>query len=305
MKKYYVESDFIENGFYIESSEEVEESLLKYLIGDYSKESRKKRENHKEIGPLLNFKSPWCSNAVSIFEKCGTNVSRIEKTLITDDMDYTYDKMTSTEYENKVEFSTEKPVKYNIVPLNKISEYNDKMSLSLDKTDIKYYTDLFTKYGRCPTDIELYDLAQSNSEHSRHSFFNGKLILKKTLITTEEEKTLMDYIKSPLKKNKNNSSLAFCDNASAINGFKVHILSKENPTEASRMLKREEEQDICFTAETHNFPTSIAPFPGAATGTGGRIRDNQAIGRGGLPVAGTAGYLSLIHISEPTRLRRR
>ena len=167
------------------------------------------------------------------------------------------------------------------------------MSLSLDESDIEYYTKLFKQYGRYPTDIELYDLAQSNSEHSRHSFFNGKLFIQRSpdvQALDKEDKTLMDYIKSPWKKYKRNSTLAFCDNASAIHGHTIPILLKEYPQESSRIIKKIDEKQISFTAETHNFPTSIAPFPGAATGIGGRIRDNQAIGRGGLTIASTAGY---------------
>ena len=291
MKEYYVNCGDVEKGFYISSTEKVDGEILKYLIGDYSTESEKKEGKYQEIGPLLSFRSPWCSNAISIFEKCGIgSVDRIEKTEITHGNNE-YDKMTSLDYNGReIDFKSEKPVKYQVVPFDEISEYNDKMSLSLDDKDIEYYTQLFKKYGRYPTDIELYDLAQSNSEHSRHCFFNGNLIIKTTFTKTVEEKTLMNYIKLPLKSNSNNSELAFCDNASAINGFTAEFLSKDESTKASKLTRKKEQLDICFTAETHNFPTSIAPLPGAATGTGGRIRDNQAIGRGGIPIAGTAGY---------------
>ena len=293
MFKYYVYNENnTEKGFYVSAEEEINREILSYLIGEISLESKIKTDNHKEIGPLLNFRSPWCSNAISIFEKCGIkNVERVEQTFVTNDLNYDYDKMTHMDYKDKhVNFETEKPVTYNLIPLKEIDKYNKKLSLSLDKSDIQYYTNLFKKYKRCPTDVELYDLAQSNSEHSRHCFFTGKLIIKNLLSSTTESKTLMNYIKEPLKKNKGNSILAFCDNASAISGFKSTILSKKTFGGPSRLVRKNRISDICFTAETHNFPTSIAPFPGAATGTGGRIRDNQAIGRGGEPISSSAGY---------------
>ena len=296
-QQYFTTLNESEIGYYMALTEDkdIDPSLLLYLIGKYQDKSIiKSSTKYTEIGPLLNFKTPWCSNALRIFQKCKMkHIDRIEQTSITLH-NQKYDKMTHADFHNQeIVFQSAKPNPWKYIPYNEIDQYNKEMSLSLDDNDVLYYTQLFRKYGRYPTDIELYDLAQSNSEHSRHSFFNGELLIQTSpdaLKSTKEERTLMNYIKLPLQKNKRNSILAFCDNASAIHGHTVPILSKEHPNKASRIVKTTEEKDICFTAETHNFPTSIAPFPGAATGTGGRIRDNQAIGRGGLPTAGTAGY---------------
>ena len=145
--------------------------------------------------------------------------------------------------------------------------------------------------ARVPSDVELYDLSQSNSEHSRHWLFRGKLELNGQIMPG----SLMDMIRTPLQKlrearklvgQRDNSLVAMADNSSAISGYRVNYFQ---PVEREYQIIRRLVHPI-FTAETHNFPTGIAPFPGAATGTGGRIRDIQAMGRGGLMVAGTVGY---------------
>ena len=172
------------NGYYISTNTDIDKEILEFLLGKYTLESKLKDSVYTEIGPLPNFRSPWCTNAISIFEKCGIhNIDRIEKTSITSESHSDYDRLTEMDYTNNVNFSSnKKPENYNVIALNKINQYDKKMSLSLDETDINYYTNLFKKYGRHPTDIELYDLAQSNSEHSRHSFFNGKMIIKDSYI---------------------------------------------------------------------------------------------------------------------------
>lgn len=146
-------------------------------------------------------------------------------------------------------------------------------------------------HRRVPSDVELYDLSQSNSEHSRHWLFRGKLELNQQVLPH----SLMDLIKEPLKRiqsvkrtngQRDNSLIAMKDNSSAIKGYRINYFQ---PLGREFEIIRKMVHPI-FTAETHNFPTGIAPFPGAATGTGGRIRDIQAMGRGGLMVAGTAGY---------------
>jgi len=234
-----------------------------------------------EIGPQLNIVSPWCSNAMSILKKCNIhNIKRIElsklyhKECFNKDL---IDPMIHKIYTTPLQNFTHKEIKQ-IKPhsVKDISIFNKSHNLGLTESDIKLYDNLFkTKLKRQPTNVELYDLAQSNSEHSRHWFFKGKI--------DNKDESLFDMIKKTLKNNtsSSNSRVAFCDNASAISGS--YYCSKNQ-----RKIKRD--YDITFTAETHNFPTGVSPFPGAATGTGGRIRDTHAIGRGGHIVAGTTGY---------------
>ena len=126
-------------------------------------------------------------------------------------------------------------------------------------------------------------MAQSNSEHSRHWFFKGDLYKNNKKINNN----LFQIVQSTLPK-ESNSIIAFSDNSSAIQGSEIHTIINNKLTT--------KKYHITFTAETHNFPTGIAPFPGAATGVGGRIRDNQSIGRGGLIVARLQDILSVISI---------
>jgi phosphoribosylformylglycinamidine synthase len=168
-----------------------------------------------------------------------------------------------------------------------LRKMNIEMGLGLDEWDIEYYYNLFVnEIGRNPTNVECFDLGQSNSEHSRHWFFKGRLIIN----GREMPGTLMDIIRQPLRVNRNNSIIAFRDNSSAIQGYNIFSLLPVSPGGPSSFKEKELTYHILFTAETHNFPTGVAPFPGAETGTGGRIRDVHATGSGSLVVAGTAAY---------------
>lgn len=168
-----------------------------------------------------------------------------------------------------------------------LERLNRAMGLGLDDRDIDYYYNLFVhEIGRNPTNVECFDLAQSNSEHSRHWFFKGRLILD----GVEAPQSLMEMVTQPLFSNPGNSLIAFKDNSSAIRGYHVRTIIPDVAGAASRFRPKRPLYHIIFTAETHNFPTGVAPFPGAETGTGGRIRDVHATGRGSLVIAGTAGY---------------
>ena len=187
-------------------------------------------------------------------------------------------------------------LKTELIDINELEKVNATMGLAMDEKDIAYYKKLFVNdYKRNPTNVELFDLSQSNSEHSRHWFFNGILIDNKKGVTFS-----FKMVKNTLNCcNTTNSVLAFCDNSSAIRGGEIITLYPSNVMKRNtryrekainEYLLNKVDYDLVFTAETHNFPTGIAPFPGAATGTGGRIRDNQSIGKGGLLIAGSAGY---------------
>ena len=144
-----------------------------------------------------------------------------------------------------------------------------------------------TSIGRDPTNVECFDIAQSNSEHSRHWFFKGRLVID----GEEAPEHLIALVQAPLEANPGNSVIAFHDNSSAIRGYpSPDPRARAAPASPRRLVVRELDYDVIFTAETHNFPSGVAPFPGAETGTGGRIRDVHATGRGSLVVAGTAAY---------------
>lgn len=266
-----------------------------------------------EVGPRMNFTTSWSTNAVSVCMAAGlSGIKRIERSrrylLLFDSvpvkedtervrsalLPLIHDRMTETSYPERLStFETGiRPEPVFTVPLieegkDALRRINRDMGLGLDDWDIDYYYRLFVEeIGRNPTNVECFDLGQSNSEHSRHWFFKGRLIID----GREVPGSLIDLIGEPLRKNPRNSVIAFKDNSSAIRGYEIEGLIPLLPGSPSPMRPENLLYHIIFTAETHNFPTGVAPFPGAETGTGGRIRDVHATGKGSLVIAGTAAY---------------
>mgnify|MGYP000397905279 CR=1 FL=1 len=323
-----IEKNF-EYCYYVETSEPLSTSELKILRWLLAETFEPKNFGEKtflngrsknvvEIGPRLNFETAFSTNAVAICNSCGlvkiTRLERSRRYLIPEEVNHQqfinehHDRMTECVYPKPLEsFETGvKPENVYMIPLikgdpedvNKIKpsigqgidalrNFNQKLGLGMDEWDIRFYYNLFVNVvGRNPTNVECFQLGQANSEHSRHWFFKGKLIID----GKEIPRTLMEVIKAPLNANPSNSLIAFKDNSSGITGFKISTIIPEHPGICSPFRERQLKYHLIFTAETHNFPCGIAPFPGAETGTGGRIRDVQATGRGGLVIAGTAGY---------------
>jgi phosphoribosylformylglycinamidine synthase len=298
--------------FNIESTEPLvddEISRLQFLLADgfiQTTVSTRPHFNHSEkdvveLGPRLNFATAWSSNMVSICHATGLNkVTRMERSrryCLEEHIDRNqfidehHDRMTECHYPEPLStFETGIiPESAYEVPLMKegAKALEEIPGISMDEWDRNFYYDYFvTKHGRNPTIVEIMDLNNANSEHSRHGFFRGKHVID----DKEEPETLMEIVCSTLEANATNSIIAFKDNSSCIRGRDVFTIIPESPGNPSTFAKRKLPYHIIFTAETHNFPTGVAPFPGAETGTGGRIRDIQGTGRGGLVVAGTAGY---------------
>jgi phosphoribosylformylglycinamidine synthase len=262
-----------------------------------------------EVGPRMSFTTAWSTNAVSVCHACGLSavrrVERSQRFLIRSDTGLTdgqidrflqlaHDRMTECPYPAALETFEHgiQPEPVRTIPVLEngrfaIERVNRSMGLAFDDWDLDYYTHLFREdVGRDPTDVELFDIAQSNSEHSRHWFFKGRLIID----GMEAPRNLMELLRAPLEANPGNSVIAFKDNSSGMRGYPIRTLMPERPGQPGRMVPAEAEYHIIFTAETHNFPSGVAPFPGAETGTGGRIRDVHAAGKGSLVVAGTAAY---------------
>jgi len=245
-----------------------------------------------EVGPLLNFATPWNTNALSILRSCGiTKVTRIERSVrrLTN-KNVEYDRMMEGIYPEPLQSfdSGLKAAEVYDVPLMEkgLAAYDELQGLSMDAYDKQAYYDYFVgQCGRNPTIVELIDLNNANSEHSRHGYFKGRQIIDGVLMS----ETLMDIVKSTLKEDTN-SLLAFCDNSSVIRGTDINTIIPKKPGFYSSFVPAKLTYHFLFTAETHNFPSGIAPTPGSETGAGGRIRDVQATGRGGLMLAGTAGY---------------
>lgn len=261
-----------------------------------------------EVGPRLAFSTAWSSNCISMCEACGiTAVSRIERSRryllyssspLNEEMQAAFaslvhDRMTECVYNTPLETfeSDSLPAGVAVIPILEqgaaaLEALNEQIGLGFDEWDVNFYTKMFTDtLGRNPTDVECFDLGQSNSEHSRHWFFGGKMILD----DIEQSETLFGMVKSTLPATSN-SIIAFHDNSSSIQGFEVETLLPIDGTTASSMQSCTLTLHPILTAETHNFPTGVAPFCGAETGTGGRLRDVQATGRGAHTVAGVSAY---------------
>ena len=168
-----------------------------------------------------------------------------------------------------------------------LTSYSEAYGCGWDVADLELISGVFQRLGRNPTDVELFQIAQANSEHSRHWVFKGELWVDGQRVP---EKHLMHMVKQPLEKSGPNSVIAFCDDSSAIRGKEVDLLVASDPLGPSPLATKSVLLHPTLTAETHNFPSGVAPYPGAATGTGGRIRDNQAVGRGGQVCASGAAY---------------
>ncbi len=316
MQRFYRRVDKnLEYCYYIETSAQLTEKeleILTWLLAETFQEENfgeksfynKSKKRIVEIGPRLNFETAYSTNAVAICRTCGLEkVSRIElsrryllppKIEMEQFVTAHHDRMTECVY-NKPLDSFEigiEPEKVYTIPLleegiEALRKFNLKMGLGMDEWDIEFYYNLFiNNIGRNPTNVECFQLGQANSEHSRHWFFKGRLVID----GKEIPEALLQMIKSPLDSNPSNSVIAFKDNSSAIKGYAISTIIPKYPGTTSPFNIQDCTYHLIFTAETHNFPSGVAPFPGAETGTGGRIRDVQATGRGGLVIAGTAGY---------------
>lgn len=254
-----------------------------------------------ELGPRMNFATAYSTNIVAICQSCGlekvTRIERSRRYLLPLGVDRGrfiqehHDRMTECEYDRPIKSFETGIVPEPVFEIPMIEKGPDALlevpGLAMDEWDRNLYYDYFVKEeGRNPTIVEIRDLDNANSEHSRHGYFKGRQIINGEAMS----ETLLDIVKSTLVANPSNSVIAFKDNSSGIKGYDCWTIIPEQPGRPSPFAQEKMHYHIIFTAETHNFPTGVAPFPGAETGTGGRIRDVQATGRGGLVVAGTAGY---------------
>ncbi|KAH8240983.1 hypothetical protein KR026_009751 [Drosophila bipectinata] len=274
-----------------------------------------------EVGPRFNFSTPYSTNCVNIFHNLGySEVRRMETSnryLLTFAGDSVArdpskffpllgDRMTQCLYtsENlpKASFDEQLPSRqadWHFVPILEegpaaLERVNKELGLAFTDFDLEYYYELFAKtLGRNPTTVELFDCAQSNSEHSRHWFFRGRMVID----GEEQPKSLIRMIMDTQAHTNPNNTIKFSDNSSAMRGFKYDAIVPSSVVAPGPVGLARLESDLIFTAETHNMPTAVAPFSGATTGTGGRLRDVQGVGRGGVPIAGTAGYcVGALHI---------
>jgi len=308
---YLRKDDYLEYCFNVETSSPLntkELSILKQILADGFVENSISMEPNGpegfdvvELGPRMNFATAYSTNIVSICHTCGLKkVIRIERSrryYLPPGVDKErfirehHDRMTECLYEHPLESfdpgTVPEPV-FEVPLIEKgLKAFEEIPGLAMDEWDKALYYEYFVKEEkRNPTIVEIRDLDNANSEHSRHGYFKGIQIIN----DVQMPESLLDMVKSTLKANPSNSIIAFKDNSSGIKGYKLWTIIPEKPGYPSAFEKQMVYYHIIFTAETHNFPTGIAPFPGAETGTGGRIRDVHATGRGGLVIAGTTGY---------------
>ncbi len=263
-----------------------------------------------EVGPRLNFATAWSSNLVSICRTVGLeSISRVERSrryLVPEDeaieafVARHHDRMTECVYPGPLTTFETGVVPEPVYEVDLMGKGPDGLldipGISMDQWDRELYHRYFVeRCHRNPTIVEIMDLNNANSEHSRHGFFRGKQVID----GQECEKTLFQVVTDTLAANPKGSRVAFKDNSSVIEGHSLTTLLPGQPGAPSPLNQAEVRYHPLLTAETHNFPTGVAPFPGAETGTGGRIRDVQGTGRGGFVMAGTAGYcVANLHIPD-------
>jgi phosphoribosylformylglycinamidine synthase len=241
------------------------------------------------VGPRVSMVTPWSTNAVEITQNMGIEVIvRIEQFVPLHKED-TIDPMISERFESlhqdlfTVEISPE-PIR----EIDDISAYNVAEGLSLNPDEVSYLEQLAVQLGRPLTDSEVFGFSQVNSEHCRHKIFNGAFHID----GTEKEDSLFALIKKTSKKHADNLVSAYKDNVAFIKGPTIEQFAPQNADQSGVFKKKQIPSIISLKAETHNFPTTVEPFSGAATGSGGEIRDRMAGGTGSIPLAGTAVYMT-------------
>jgi phosphoribosylformylglycinamidine synthase len=262
---------------------------LQWLFGDQPK-IEQTTLNSNFVGPRAAMITPWSTNAVEITQNMGIQgIIRIEefKAVKSDFSDF--DPMISEKFEGLHQQSFEIDITPEpILNITDISAYNQQEGLSLNDDEVGYLNQVSEKIGRPLTDSEVFGFSQVNSEHCRHKIFNGTFI-----IDGEEKPTsLFKLIKETSKQHPNSIVSAYKDNVAFIKGPVVEQFAPKSADKPDFYTTEDFESVISIKAETHNFPTTVEPFNGAATGSGGEIRDRLAGGKGSLPLAGTAVYMT-------------
>ena len=269
--------------------------------------------------PRFGTTSPWSSKATDIAKVCGlTSIEKIERgvvfTLALKDKDSApskeaiemlYDRMTEvviTDLKQAKEiFSSLEPQPFSDVDIlsdgkKALETANIELGLALNNDEIDYLLEQFTKLNRNPTDAELMMFAQANSEHCRHKVFNADWVID----GVDKERSLFQMIKNTYEASSRNVLSAYKDNAAVIAGHKADWFLPH--LDDQKYGRFHDEIHTMMKVETHNHPTAISPYPGAATGSGGEIRDEAATGRGAMPKAGLTGF-SVSHLFIPGDLQ--
>ena len=242
------------------------------------------------VGPRREMITPWSTNAVEITQNMSLHgISRIEEYFPVSSKDADHDPMLQRMYEGldqdifTVNHQPE-PIKH----VEDLEAYNEQEGLALSPEEIEYLHKVQEQVGRPLTDSEIFGFAQINSEHCRHKIFGGTFIID----GVEMESSLFQMIKKTTKENPNKILSAYKDNVAFAQGPVVEQFAPKDQSTSDYFQVKDIESVISLKAETHNFPTTVEPFNGAATGTGGEIRDRMGGGVGSWPIAGTAVYMT-------------
>lgn len=246
------------------------------------------------VGPRATMITPWSTNAVEITQNMGIEgIIRIEEfEKISSDLSPEtsgFDPMLSQKYaELNQDIFTINIQPEAILEIDDIAVYNKQEGLALSDEEVDYLNNVSQKIGRKLTDSEVFGFSQVNSEHCRHKIFNGTFVID----GIEKETSLFKLIKKTSAENPNDIVSAYKDNVAFIKGPTVEQFAPKSADKPDFYSKKQFDSVISLKAETHNFPTTVEPFNGAATGSGGEIRDRLAGGQGSLPLAGTAVYMT-------------
>ena len=269
------------------NQQEIDE--LSWLYGDATLMAEQALQGFY-VGPRREMITPWSTNAVEITQNMNlSGISRIEEFFPVANADADHDPMLQRMYEGidqnvfTVNHKPE-PIKY----VDNLEEYNEQEGLALSPEEIEYLHKIEQQNGRPLTDSEIFGFAQINSEHCRHKIFGGTFIID----GKEMESSLFAMIKKTTKENPGKILSAYKDNVAFAQGPVIEQFAPKDQSTADYFQVEDIESVISLKAETHNFPTTVEPFNGAATGTGGEIRDRMGGGVGSWPIAGTAVYMT-------------
>lgn len=291
-----------ENKYYIiDSQDEIKSKQLEklsWLFSDSQPVNRKQIDGIF-IGPRKEMITPWSTNAVEICQNMGiSGIRRIEEFLSVKDEKINFDPMLQRRVRRLDEtiFQINKQAE-KVDFIFDIAAYNKTEGLALSNEEVDYLNDLSKKLNRKLTDSEVYGFAQVNSEHCRHKIFNGTFIIN----GIEMQDSLFALIKKTSKVNPNRLVSAYKDNVAFVLGPRVEQFAPASQDKADFFQIKDINTVISLKAETHNFPTTVEPFNGASTGSGGEIRDRMAGGKGSIPIAGTAVYMTSYSRTEENR----
>ena len=251
------------------------------------------------VGPRAAMITPWSTNAVEITQNMDIQgIIRIEEFRKVEADFAGFDPMLSQKYDElnqEIYLISLQPEP--IIEISDVAEYNQQEGLSLSDEEVDYLNKLSEKLGRKLTDSEVFGFSQVNSEHCRHKIFNGTFVID----GVEQPTSLFKLIRKTSETNPNGIVSAYKDNVAFVKGPRIQQFAPKRPDVPEYYEIKDFDSVISLKAETHNFPTTVEPFNGAATGSGGEIRDRLAGGQGSLPLAGTAVYMTSFSRLEENR----